>query len=150
MNKRVFLIVLDSLGIGEMPDSHLFGDDGSNTLKAVRNSSYFNCPNLINLGLFNIDGVDGGIENPIGSYAKMTEKSMGKDTTIGHWEIAGIVSTKPLPTYPNGFPSEIIAEFEEKTGRKNGKYFRNLKSFVYLFKTASHHWKRKTNTGYCL
>ena len=118
MAKRVFLIVLDSLGIGETPDSHLFGDSGSNTLNAIRNSEYFNCPNLEKLGLFNIDGVGGGIKNPIGCYAKMTEKSMGKDTTIGHWEIAGVISSSPLPTYPNGFPKEIIEEFEEKTGRK--------------------------------
>ena len=118
MQKRVFLIVLDSLGIGETPDSHLFGDSGSNTLNAIRNSEYFNCPNLEKLGLFNIDGVGGGIKNPIGCYAKMTEKSMGKDTTIGHWEIAGVISSSPLPTYPNGFPKEIIEEFEEKTGRK--------------------------------
>lgn len=118
MSKRVFLIVLDSLGIGETPDSHLFGDSGSNTLNAIRKSEYFNCPNLEKLGLFNIDGVGGGVENPIGCYAKMTEKSMGKDTTIGHWEIAGVISSNPLPTYPNGFPKEIIEEFEEKTGRK--------------------------------
>ena len=118
MLKRVFLIVLDSLGIGETPDSHLFGDSGSNTLNAIRKSEYFNCPNLEKLGLFNIDGVGGGVKNPIGCYAKMTEKSMGKDTTIGHWEIAGVISKSPLPTYPNGFPKEIIEEFEEKTGRK--------------------------------
>ena len=118
MAKRVFLIVLDSLGIGEMPDSNAFGDGGSNTLNAIRNSGNFNCPNLEKLGLFNIDGVGGGVKNPIGSYAKMTEKSMGKDTTIGHWEIAGVISSSPLPTYPNGFPEEIIKEFEEKTGRK--------------------------------
>ena len=118
MAKRVFLIVLDSLGIGETPDSHLFGDSGSNTLNSIRQSKYFNCPNLENLGLFNINGVGGGIKNPIGSYAKMTEMSMGKDTTIGHWEIAGVISSSPLPTYPNGFPNEIIKEFEEKTGRK--------------------------------
>ena len=118
MAKRVFLIVLDSLGIGEMPDSYLFGDKGSNTLGAIKNSKYFNVPNLTKLGLFNIDGVSGGVETPLGCYAKMAEKSKGKDTTIGHWEIAGIVSDNPLPTYPNGFPSNIIKEFEEKTGRK--------------------------------
>ena len=118
MAKRVFLIVLDSLGIGEMPDSYLFGDKGSNTLGAIKNSKYFNVPNLTKLGLFNIDGVSGGVETPLGCYAKMAEKSKGKDTTIGHWEIAGIVSDNPLPTYPNGFPSSIIKEFEEKTGRK--------------------------------
>ena len=118
MAKRVFLIVLDSLGIGEMPDSHIFGDGGSNTLNAIRKSQHFNCPNLINLGLFNVDGVGGGIKSPVGCFAKMTEKSQGKDTTIGHWEIAGVISNSPLPTYPNGFPSEIIQEFERKTGRK--------------------------------
>ena len=118
MAKRVFLIVLDSFGIGEMPDSHAFGDEGSNTLGAIRNNENFNIPNLIKLGLFNIDGVGGGIENPIGCYAKMAEKSKGKDTTVGHWELAGLISKKPLPTYPNGFPKSVIDEFEKKTGRK--------------------------------
>ncbi len=118
MAKRVFLIVLDSFGIGEMPDSHLFQDKGSNTLGAIRNNKNFNVPNLKKLGLFNIDGVGGGVDNPISCYAKMTEASMGKDTTVGHWEIAGLISKNPLPTYPNGFPQEIIKEFETKTGRK--------------------------------
>lgn len=118
MAKRVFLIVLDSFGIGEMPDSHAFFDEGSNTLGAIRNNENFNIPNLIKLGLFNIDGVGGGIENPIGCYAKMAEKSKGKDTTVGHLEIAGLISQSPLPTYPNGFPKSVIAEFEKKTGRK--------------------------------
>lgn len=118
MAKRVFLIVLDSLGIGELKDANEFNDMGSNTLKAIRNSVQFNCPNLINAGLFNIDGVGGGISNPTASYAKMAESSKGKDTTIGHWEIAGIISSKPLPTYENGFPDEIISEFERRTGRK--------------------------------
>lgn len=118
MAKRVFLIVLDSFGIGEMPDSHAFGDEGSNTLGAIRNNENFNIPNLISLGLFNIDGVGGGIKNPKSCYAKMAEKSKGKDTTVGHWELAGLISQNPLPTYPNGFPKEIISKFEEKTGRK--------------------------------
>ena len=116
--KRLFIIVLDSMGIGEMPDAYLWHDEGSNTLGAIRNDSHFDCPNLKKLGLFNIDTVGGGIEHPIASYARLTEKSMGKDTTIGHWEIAGLVSPKPLPTYPNGFPKEIIDEFERQTGRK--------------------------------
>ncbi len=85
---------------------------------AIRNHPDFNCPNLKKLGLFNIDGVGGGVSAPAASYAKMREKSMGKDTTIGHWEIAGIISPEPLPTYPDGFPPEIIKEFEKKTGRK--------------------------------
>ena len=116
--KRVFLIVLDSFGIGEMPDAARFSDEGSNTLAAVRKSDKFNCPNMIKLGLFNIDGVECGIDTPSGSFARMCELSMGKDTTIGHWEIAGIVSKEPLPTYPHGFPREVITEFERQTGRK--------------------------------
>ena len=118
MAKRFFLIVLDSFGVGELPDAHLWHDEGSNTLGAIRNHPNFNCPELTKMGLFNIDGVGGGVSNPTASYAKMTEKSMGKDTTIGHWEIAGIVSPDPLPTYPNGFPDEVIKEFEKQTGRK--------------------------------
>lgn len=118
MAKRFFLIVLDSFGVGELPDAYLWHDEGSNTLGAIRNHPAFCCPNLEKLGLFNIDGVGGGVKSPKASFAKMTEKSMGKDTTIGHWEIAGIISPDPLPTYPNGFPDEIIKEFEKKTGRK--------------------------------
>lgn len=118
MDKRVFIIVLDSMGIGELPDAALWHDEGSDTLGAIRNRPEFNCPNLTKLGLFNIKGVGGGIPDPSASFARMAEKSMGKDTTIGHWEIAGIVSPKPLPTYPNGFPEDVIAEFERQTGRK--------------------------------
>lgn len=118
MTKRVFLIVLDSVGIGELPDAANFGDAGSNTIGAIRNHPNFHCPNLEALGLFNIEGVGGGVDAPIASYARMREKSMGKDTTIGHWEIAGIVSPQPLPTYPNGFPADLIAEFEKRTGKK--------------------------------
>ena len=118
MAKRFFLIVLDSFGVGELPDAHLWHDEGSDTLQAIRNHPNFNCPELKNFGLFNIDGVGGGVPSPKASYCKMAEKSMGKDTTIGHWEIAGIISPEPLPTYPNGFPKEIIEEFESKTGRK--------------------------------
>lgn len=116
--KRAFIIVLDSCGIGELPDAYLWHDEGSNTLGAVRKHKEFCCPNLERLGLFNIDGVGGGIEKPEGSFGRFGELSMGKDTTIGHWEIAGIVSPKALPTYPNGFPDEIINEFEKRTGRK--------------------------------
>ena len=118
MTKRVFLIVLDSFGIGELPDANDFGDVGSNTLGAVKNSKYFDCKTLTSLGLFNIDGVGEKISNPKGSYAKMAELSKGKDTTVGHWEIAGVVSDKPLPTYPNGFPEEVINAFEYLTDRK--------------------------------
>ncbi|HEX3022065.1 MAG TPA: phosphopentomutase [Lachnospiraceae bacterium] len=125
--KRVFLIVLDSFGIGEMPDAASYGDEGSNTVKAASSSEYFRMPNMKKLGFFNIDGVT--IERPdedwakqevtpIGAYARMTEASKGKDTTIGHWEISGIISEKPLPTFPDGFPEELLKKFEERTGRK--------------------------------
>lgn len=117
--KRVFLIVLDSMGIGELPDAADFGDTGSNTLAAIMQSKKFSTPNLQKLGLFNIDSVGGTpCANPTASYARMTEESLGKDTTIGHWEIAGIISPKALPTYPNGFPEELLAEYSRLTGRK--------------------------------
>lgn len=118
MSKRVFIIVLDSCGCGEMPDSYLWHDEGSNTLGAIRKDEHFDCPNLVNLGLFNIEGVGGGVSDPKGSFARLKETSMGKDTTIGHWEIAGIISPKPLPTYPNGFSEDVIEGFEKRTGRK--------------------------------
>lgn len=118
MAKRLFLIVLDSFGVGELPDAYKWHDEGSNTLGAIRHHPNFNCPELKKMGLFNIDGVGGGVPSPTASYAKMSELSMGKDTTIGHWEIAGIVSPEPLPTYPDGFPEEVIKEFEKQTGRK--------------------------------
>lgn len=118
--KRVFLIVLDSVGIGEMPDADKYGDAGSNTMKACFNNKNFNMPNMEKMGLFNIDGMGyaKSYENPTASFAKMKEVSNGKDTIIGHWEIAGIESGRPLPTYPNGFPKSVIEEFEQKTGRK--------------------------------
>lgn len=120
MNKRVFLIVMDSFGVGEMPDSKVYCDEGSNTLKAVSGSQYFCAPNLTKLGLFNVEGAQGKkpCDSPVGSFARLGELSKGKDTTIGHWEIAGAVSPKPLPTFPNGFPKSIIDEFEKITGRK--------------------------------
>lgn len=121
--QRVFLMVLDSFGMGELPDAAKYGDDGSDTLCAIGKSGFFNIPNFTKLGLLNIDGVCGGlkksaVESPAACYARMAELSAGKDTTIGHWEIAGHVSMKPLPTYPEGFPGEIIAEFEKQTGRR--------------------------------
>lgn len=120
MSKRIFLIVLDSVGIGEEPDADEYGDVGSNTIAAASTSPYFNMPNMQKLGLFNIDGVDcrPKTDTPNAAFARLREISKGKDTTIGHWEIAGINSPRPLPTYPNGFPPEIIREFEEKTGRR--------------------------------
>ncbi len=120
MSKRVFLIVLDSCGIGEEPDAAEYGDEGSNTLAACASSQYFSMPNMKKLGLFNIDRVTCRPKEdaPAGAFARLREISKGKDTTIGHWEIAGINSRKPMPTYPNGFPPEVIREFEEKTGRR--------------------------------
>ena len=117
---RVFLIVLDSFGVGNAPDAAAFGDEGSNTFKACFDSGKLNIPNMKKLGLFNIDGVDFGErgKEPLGAYARLIEGSAGKDTTIGHWEIAGIISEKPLPVFPNGFPSDVIEEFERRTGRK--------------------------------
>ena len=117
--KRVFLIVLDSFGIGEEPDAAAFGDVDVNTLRSVAGSPFFRVPNFQKLGLFNIDGVTVGEKSdaPMAAVARLREKSMGKDTTIGHWEIAGVVSPKPLPTYPNGFPQEVLDEFTRRTGR---------------------------------
>lgn len=108
--KRVFIIVLDSFGIGNEPDAADFGDGKCNTLASLTTSPELHAPNLTKLGLFNIDGVGCGTpaDSPIGSFARLRELSRGKDTTIGHWEIAGIVSEQPMPTYPNGFPPEIL------------------------------------------
>ena len=118
-SKRLFLIVLDSVGIGEAPDAAQFGDEGSNTVRAAVEAGA-DLPNLRRLGLFNIDGMDWTEPetSPIGAFGRMREASMGKDTTIGHWEIAGVVSPKPLPTFPEGFPPEIIRNYEKLTGRK--------------------------------
>lgn len=118
--KRVFLIVLDSFGVGEMPDASDFGDKGANTLRSCFNTGHLNVPNIQKLGLFNIDGIEVGerCESPSGAYLKIAECSKGKDTTTGHWEIAGCVSEKPFPTFQNGFPLEIIEKFEKATGRK--------------------------------
>lgn len=117
--KRVFLIVLDSFGIGAMPDAENFGDVGVNTLAACATSSKLHIPNMVAAGLGNIDGVTCLPKSaaPTGAVARLAEASMGKDTTIGHWEIAGIVSPDPLPTYPNGFPQEVLDAFEAATGR---------------------------------
>lgn len=119
-NKRVFLIVLDSFGIGEMPDANKYGDEGSNTLAAIVKSEKYDTPNLEKLGLFNIEGVDckEDVENPQGSFARLAESSNGKDTTTGHWEMAGIISENPFPTFPNGFPEDFLEEYSKRVGRK--------------------------------
>ena len=117
--KRIFLIVLDSCGVGAAPDSEAFGDIGVNTLRSCAASKKFSIPNLIRAGLGNMDGIDylSKEPHPTAALARLQEASMGKDTTIGHWEIAGIVSPNPLPTYPQGFPPEVLEEFEKATGR---------------------------------
>lgn len=119
--KRVFLIVLDSFGIGEMADAKEYGDEGTNTIRSASTSSFFHMPNMAKMGLFNIDGVTCGTKaaHPLARIARMEEASRGKDTTIGHWEIAGIYSGEPLPTYPFGFPQEILDSFSAVTGRGN-------------------------------
>ncbi|WP_342759765.1 phosphopentomutase [Kineothrix sedimenti] len=118
--KRIFLIVLDSVGIGAMEDAKEYGDEGTNTLSSAASSPYFSMPNMRDMGLFNIDGVTCGerTENPAARIARMKEASKGKDTTIGHWEIAGVLSKEPLPTYPDGFPGEVIDEFVALTGKE--------------------------------
>lgn len=121
MRKRVFLIVLDSVGIGEMPDSAEYGDEGSNTMRAAAQSKEFAMPNMEAYGLFDLEGIrelKKGNAPAKGAVMRMAEASKGKDTTIGHWEIAGIESPEPLPTFPDGFPEELIHAFEERTGRK--------------------------------
>lgn len=122
--KRIFLIVLDSLGIGQMPDAAQYGDHDVNTLKSISQSPFFHVPNLEKMGLFQIDGVEVQDESQhqtssshAAAIARMTEASKGKDTTIGHWEIAGVYSSKPLPTYPNGFPGEVLEPFRRAVGR---------------------------------
>ena len=118
--KRIFLMVMDSFGIGGAKDAERFGDLGSDTLRSLIRTAGFEAPTLGSLGLFHIEGVDCALAKgePVGAYGRLCEQSEGKDSTIGHWEIAGIRSDDPLPTYPNGFPKEIIEEFERRTGRR--------------------------------
>ncbi len=121
MAKRVFLVVLDSVGIGEMPDSAEYGDAGSNTIRSAASSAAFSMPNMERYGLFDLEGVKELKKTcslPWGAALRIAEASKGKDTTIGHWELAGLESEQPLPTFPNGFPDSLIRAFEEKTGRR--------------------------------
>ena len=121
MGRRVFLVVLDSVGIGALPDAELYGDAGSHTLSAAAGSRGFAMPNMEALGLFDIEGVTHlkkGNKEPVGVFGRLMEASKGKDTTIGHWEIAGLISESPLPTFPEGFPQELLNAFSERTGRK--------------------------------
>ncbi|MBQ8343774.1 MAG: phosphopentomutase [Clostridia bacterium] len=117
--RRIFLIVLDSFGIGALPDARLFNDESANTLRGISTSKKLSIPNLISLGLGNIDGVDciDKSASPLGAYGRMAELSMGKDTTVGHFEISGLTLDKPFPTYPNGFSEEILNEFSKRCRR---------------------------------
>ncbi len=120
--RRIFLIVLDSVGIGELPDAAAYGDEGSNTVYAASKSKYFSAPNLQKLGFFNITGVRANghppVEVPAATVMRLRELSKGKDTTTGHWEIAGIISREPMPVFPEGFPQELLDELSKATGRK--------------------------------
>lgn len=121
---KVVLIITDSLGVGALPDAHVYGDTGADTFGHIakafeREGREFKIPNLKKLGIANIEGVLDGkfaVENPVGCYGKMAELSTGKDTTTGHWEIAGIKTEVPFKTYPNGFPKEFIEVFEKEIG----------------------------------
>ena len=117
---RAFWIVLDSAGIGNAPDAEAFGDEGSNTWKTCYDSGKLHIPNMEKLGIYNIDEMNYGDKSlsPIGCYGRLHEKSMGKDTTIGHWEMAGMISPKPFPVYPDGFPKNVLDEFRKQTGRE--------------------------------
>lgn len=119
MNKKAILIVLDSVGIGELPDAAAYGDKGADTLGHIINTCHPQIPNMMQMGLGNIDAISfgGAVERPEGCYGKMKEVSAGKDTTTGHWEIAGVQLTRPFPTFPNGFPQDFIERFEQATGR---------------------------------
>ncbi|MCR5684884.1 MAG: phosphopentomutase [Lachnospiraceae bacterium] len=122
MGKRAFLIVLDSVGVGAMPDAADFGDEGSNTVKAAATSGILDMPNMKKLGFFNIKGVDDMYDDipsaPLNAAGRCLERSKGKDTTTGHWEIAGLISTQPMPTFPDGFPKEFMDAYSNRVGRK--------------------------------
>lgn len=119
MSRRVFIIVLDSFGVGAAPDAADFGDSGADTIGSCAKTGKLCVPNMQRLGLFNIDGVSAGEKaaEPTGAYLRISERSKGKDTTTGHWEISGLVSEKPFPTFPEGFPKEVIDRFTAATGR---------------------------------
>jgi len=125
-SNRVILIVLDSVGIGYLPDAHLYGDEGSNTLGHIAEKyPELHLPNMISLGLGNIDpnNLLPKVDNPLAAYGKAMEQSAGKDTTTGHWEIAGTILEKPFPTFPDGFPTSFMADFEAAIGSKTiGNY----------------------------
>lgn len=113
---RVFLLVLDSFGIGEAPDAILYNDEGSNTFKSVTENKFCKIPTLTKLGLTNIDGINSNNKNYIGKIVRLEELSKGKDSTTGHWEMAGIITNTPFPTYPNGFSDEILNKLKKAWG----------------------------------
>ena len=120
MNKKAIVIVLDSVGIGALPDAGAYGDAGADTLGHVINTCRPHLPNLMAMGLGNIDGASfpGAVAAPMAAYGRLREVSAGKDTTTGHWEIAGVQLSRPFPTFPNGFPQEFLARFEQAVGRE--------------------------------
>jgi phosphopentomutase len=121
MGKRAILIILDSVGIGATQDSHLYGDEKSNTLKHIASAvNGLRVPNLQSLGLGNLEELEGvaPVSMAKGAFGKMQEKSKGKDTTTGHWEMMGLILEQPFPTYPDGFPADLIRELEQRIGRK--------------------------------
>ena len=123
--RRIILIVLDSVGIGELPDAAEYGDEGSDTLGNINRMRPCQLPNLLRLGLANIRSIPNlaPAERPIGAYGKAALASKGKDTTTGHWEMAGIILETPFPTYPNGFPADVMRAFETAIGRRTlGNY----------------------------
>lgn len=146
MNKRAIVIVLDSLGIGELPDSDVYGDKGSDTLGHIYKNTSLNLPNMKKLGLYNIEGISikEKEETPTGAYGKAAEKSAGKNSPVGHWEISGFVQEKPFQTFPNGFPTEMIKDFMERTGLK-GTLYNGVGSGTELLKQFG---KEHMKTGY--
>lgn len=120
MSKKAILIVLDSVGIGALEDAAAYGDAGADTLGHIINTCHPNLPNLMAMGLGNIDGASfpGAVAAPTAAYGRLREVSAGKDTTTGHWEIAGVQLSRPFPTFPNGFPQEFISRFEQAVGRQ--------------------------------
>ncbi len=116
---RAFILVIDGFGIGAMPDCKKFNDDFcANTLKNVRHAYDLNLPNMADMGLYSIDGTYNDDRMPSGAYARLEEASKGKDTTVGHWEMAGVITKSPLPTFPNGFPPNFVAKLEKELGTK--------------------------------
>ncbi len=115
---RAFILVIDGFGIGAMPDCKKFGDYGANTLKNIRHAYDLNLPNMADMGLYNIDGTYNDDRMPNGAYARLEELSKGKDTTVGHWEMSGVITKSPLPTFPNGFPQHFVSKLEKELGAK--------------------------------